>query len=284
MRRAVLLITVFITLSSCQVIDKLFKGDVIARVGTNVLYESEIIPLIPNNSTPEDSARVIEQYIYSWATQQLLLSQAERQLPKEDRNVDKELDDFRRTLLVYRYEKLFVDQRLDTLITEDECEAYYKNNPQIFVTNSSVLRARYIKISNASPNLQQIKSLYRSSDVDDSLMLNDLCYSSAEKFYDFNGEYIPLEYISKELEEDLVSCEAAIAKSDFIEMDRDGFFHLVSVSDRIKPGEVAPYEFCRAKIEEIILSRRKQELLSSLERNLLNDAISSDLLKIYNNE
>lgn len=281
MRRLTIIVVCMLALASCQLIDRVFKGEVVARVGKSVLYESEVIGLVPKNSTPEDSTHIIEQYIYSWATQQLLLSKAEDKLTKEDRNVDKELADLRRTLLVYRYEKLFVDQRLDTLITEDECEAYYKQYPQSFIASTSIVKARYVKINNSSPNLQSIKALYRSYSEDDTANLKDLCYSSADIFSDFDNAWIPVDIIAKELEEEPSACEKIFDSNNYIEKNYGGFTHLVSISERVRPGEASPYEYCVAKIREIILSKRKQELIAGLERNLLNDAISSKQLHIY---
>jgi hypothetical protein len=51
--------------------------------------------------------------------------------------------------------------------------------------------------------------------------------------------------------------------------------------EMIPEGEIAPYEYSREKIKDIVINRRKQELVLSLERNLLNDAINSNKLIIY---
>ena len=48
----------------------------------------------------------------------------------------------------------------------------------------------------------------------------------------------------------------------------------------IKPGEVTPFEYNSEKIKEIIISRRKQELLLNLQRDILNDALNNNKLKI----
>ncbi len=281
MRKILVFIICALQLCSCRVVDKIFKGEIIARVGNNVLYKEDIIDLIPKNCSPEDSSHIVQQYIYSWATKHLLLDKAESKLSNEDLDVDKELEDFRRSLLVYRYEKLLVDQKLDTLITNEECEAYYKNNPQSFISSVSVVRARYIKVSNSSPNLQIIKSLYKSYDIDDSEKLSSMCYSSADKFYNFNNQWVSLDIIARELGSDVNSCERELDGNKSIEKDNLGYTQLVSVSERIRPGEAAPFDYCLPRIKEILLSKRKQELISSLERNLLNDAMSSNKLLIY---
>ena len=62
---------------------------------------------------------MVEQYVNNWAIQHLLLKKAESELSKSDRDVQQELEDYKNSLLVYRFEKYFIEQRLDTLITEE---------------------------------------------------------------------------------------------------------------------------------------------------------------------
>lgn len=281
MKKALLLLFVLSLFSSCQLYDRLFKGEVVARAGKGVLYKSDIRDLIPEGTSPEDSAFLTNKFIYSWATKHLLLTMAESQLPKGDKDVQKELDDFRTSLLVYRYERLFVEQRLDTLITEEECTNYYKENKQSFITPYSIVKARYVKISASSPNYQIIKSLYRKESPSDITKLEELCYSSADKHTDFNGEWIPATVIAKELNMDISSCESELSKQSYIEKKSLGYAYLINIYERISPGKISPYEYNVARIKESILSKRKQELISNLERNLLNDAMNNNNLVIY---
>ncbi len=282
MKRSIIVLLMIFQLASCQVIDRLFKGEVVARVGSAVLYKNEVDALIPKKCSPQDSIQIVEKYIFSWATKHLLLSQAENSLTKVEKNVDKELDDFRTSLLVYRYENLFVQQRLDTLISNEECEQYYADNKESFATSVSIVKAIYIKINSSSPNLQIIKTLSRSSKEEDRMNLYDMCYSSADQYYDFEGQWVALNIIAQEMETDMVSLENSLKSGNtYFEKEDQGITNLVSVYESIAPGKIAPYEYCLERIKEIILSKRKQELLTSLERNLLDDAISSGKLLIY---
>ena len=105
-----------LTVSSCRLYDTLFKGDVVARAGKDVLYRSDIERLGINGFSPEDSIRMVERYIHAWAKDRLLLDMAESRLSKADRDVTSQLEEYRRQLLVYRYEQQYVEQRLDTAV------------------------------------------------------------------------------------------------------------------------------------------------------------------------
>lgn len=270
-------------LTSCQLIDRIFNGDVIARVGKDVLYEYQVAELLPKDCTPEDSAHIVRQFIDSWATQLLVLRQAEQNLSKDDRNIEKEMEELRRDLLSYRYEMKYVDTHLDTLITDEECETFYKNNDHSLTEDTYLIKCRYVKMPTSSPNLKQVVRFCRSDVEEDLNSLDDICFTSAEKYFRYDDQWIPLSVIARELNESLAFCEEEIVRSNFLNLEKDGYSYLLYVMDKVAPGNQVPFEYCEERIKEIILSRRKQELLSTLERNLLVDAKSSGFLTIYDN-
>jgi len=286
MKRPRLLLTllaVSAALTSCQLIDRIFNGDVIARVGSDVLYEYQVAELLPKDCSPEDSAHIVKQFIDSWATQLLVLRQAEQNLSKEDRNIGKEMEELRRDLLSYRYEMKYVDTHLDTVITDSECELYYRDNGQSLVEDTYVIKCRYVKIPSSSPNLNKVSRLCRSDDEEDMNALDEICFTSAEKYFRYDDQWISLSVVARELGESLSFCENELARSNYLDLTKDGYSYLLFVTEKVAPGDQVPLEYCGERIREIIMSRRKQDLLSSLERNLLVDAKSSGFLTIYEN-
>ena len=129
-------------LGSCAFIDSVLNGDVVARVGNNVLYQKDIDGLVPKGTSPEDSASIVRQYINTWATNKILLTNAEERLSREDKDIEQALNDYNTSLLVYRYEKLYVEKNLDTLITEQECRDYYEQHKETYVSASSLVKVR----------------------------------------------------------------------------------------------------------------------------------------------
>ena len=280
MRRVVWILFLCLSVSSCRLYDRLFKGDAVARVGKDVLYRSDIEKLNIKGFSPEDSVRMVERYIQSWAKDRLLLDMAESRLSKADRDVTVQLEEYRRQLLVYRYEQQYVEQRLDTVISEQEYRDFYDANPSSFTTHIPLIRGVYIKVSDNSPNLNPIKSLYRSRVQEDLDRLDQLCYSSAERYY-FLDEWTGLDAIVEGTGLDVAAMARILEGRSGLERSHLGYTYLIEVDDYVPAGALAPYEYCRDRIRDVILSRRKQELLTSLERNLLNDAIGSEKLKIY---
>ena len=94
-------------------------------MGQEKLYRSDIDKVIPKGIVPEDSVRLSRQYINSWASDRVYLKIAEEQLSKAERDVTVELEDYRKSLLKYRYEQLYVNERLDTSVSHEHIEEYY---------------------------------------------------------------------------------------------------------------------------------------------------------------
>lgn len=280
MRKALLIITFLAAISSCRLYDRLFKGDVVARAGRDVLYESDVEALNITGFSAEDSARIVERYIMSWAKNRLLLDMAESQLSKADRDVEAQLEEYRQQLLVYRYEQKYVEQRLDTVVSEQEYLDFYEANPASFTTHVPLMKGRYIKMSDNSPNLNPVKSLYRSRIEEDMDRLEQLCYTSAEKYYFFE-DWVGLDVVVEGTGLDVQELARVLENRSYLEKDFLGYTYLISVDDYVPAGSLAPYEYCRERIRNHILNRRKQALVTSLERNLLNDAIVSEKFVIY---
>ena len=280
MRKALLIITFLAAISSCRLYDRLFKGDVVARAGRDVLYESDVEALNITGFSAEDSARIVERYIMSWAKNRLLLDMAESQLSKADRDVEAQLEEYRQQLLVYRYEQKYVEQRLDTVVSEQEYLDFYEANPASFTTHVPLMKGRYIKMSDNSPNLNPVKSLYRSRIEEDMDRLEQLCYTSAEKYYFFE-DWVGLDAVVEGTGLDVQELARVLENRSYLEKDFLGYTYLISVDDYVPAGSLAPYEYCRERIRNHILNRRKQALVTSLERNLLNDAIVAEKFIIY---
>ena len=149
---------VLLALSSCRTISSLVHDDqVVARVGRVCLYKSELDKVVPASASAQDSMALALQYINAWASDVVFLDVAESQLSKSDKDVSRELEEYRRSLLKYKYEQKYVNERLDTAVTADEISGYYEEHKNLFVLKSPIAKVRYMRISSGSPNVSLIK-------------------------------------------------------------------------------------------------------------------------------
>ncbi len=271
--RIAIIVIVLSALVSCRAISSFLSDDeAVAEVGKEKLFRSELNRLIPKGISQEDSVRLARQYINTWALDHVFLNIAEEQLSKDEKDVTKELEDYRKSLLKYKYERLYVNERLDTAVSEDMVEAYYEANKDKFKLNRPIVKARYLRISNDSPTLSKIKKRMSSDQVQDLIDADSLAYSSALKFSTWGNNWIDITSLAMEFPMDHVSLTMSIRNSWVERVDTTGVLSLAYISAIVREGHTAPIEYCTPAIKDMIISSRKQELINSLERDLLNDA------------
>ena len=261
------------TLSSCRAISSFLKGgEVIAEVGNEKLYRSDLDAIIPRGLSVEDSTYLAKQYINTWAAELVFLGIAEEQLSKTEKDVTKELEDYRKSLLKYRYEQLYVNERLDTAVSDDLVEEYYNSHQDKFVLGRPLVKARFLSISADSPAKDQIRKRMSSSDVEDLIEADSLAYSSALKFTTWADEWVDVTVLAREFPMDYESMLGQVRNKWIEKVDTLGVARLAYIHEIMKKGEVAPLEYSAPSIRDIIISSRKQTLISSLEQDLLRDA------------
>ena len=278
-------VIVLLAMTSCETITSFVRdlryGQVVAKVGSHKLYASELASYIPDSASPEDSTRLALQYINTWASDQLFNDVAERELSKTEKNVDKELEDYRHSLLKYRDEQKYVNQRLDTAVTRAQIEKYYEDHSANFKLSLPIAKAVYMNISEESPNLEIIKKKMRSNKPEARIEADSIAFSSAFRYTDFGDKWVDLVKLSREVGTDYGTLLSQV-KDGMAEIpDGNGNLNIVYFFSLMKAGQVGPVEYFEEQIRDIILSTRKQALLVRLERDLIENARNQENFVIY---
>lgn len=287
MKKTALIALVMLSTVSCTWIDALkhsvrefFGEEVVARVGSERLYRSALEDVVPRGLSPEDSVAFVRQYINSWASEKIFLDVADKELSKSEKDVTKELEDYRMSLLKYRFEQRYINERLDTVITEHEIRSYYEANPERFILQDPIVKVRYMVIPASSKSLKKITEKMSSNDVVDVLEAETLASSAAIRYVDHSEKWMDILPLALEARTDVTTLLGAMNKSFIRIPDSEGNLFVAYVTDMVRKGKPAPLEYCTDRIRDIILSSRKHDLVTSLEQDLLEDARSNGKFKI----
>ena len=277
------LLTALAMFTSCEFVSNIIHDDeVVARLGKRELYRTELESFIPKGVSAEDSTKLALQYINTWATEQLFSDIAQQQLSKEELDVNAELEDYRRTLLKYSYEQSYVNETLDTVVLRQDIDAYYHSHEDLFVLDVPIVKARFLDIMQDSPNRELIKDKMSSSEVADLEVADSLAYSSALRYEDGSEKWVDMITFARNFGTDYGTLLSKVDKNGFIEIpDERGDVKIAYICDMQRVGELAELDYCEDRIKDIIISTRKQTLLSNLERELLSDALDKETLIIY---
>lgn len=283
-----LIIALLVTVSSCQWVRKLSDGasellgdEVIARVGEHKLFRSDLEKILPGGLEAEDSISLARQYIYSWAEDLLLLDMAEGQLSKTEKDVSKELEEYRRSLLKYRYQEHYVTERLDTSVTPEQIQAYYEAHPDKFVLDHAVVKCRILIIPSSSKSIKPIRKLMGSSDAMDLAEADSLSRMAAIRYLDASESWMDALQLAREMGTDYNSIAAALRRGDVEFTDEADNLHYAHIVEIVREGKTAPLEFVSGRIRDILLNTRKHTLTTALERDLLERARNNGSFVIY---
>jgi hypothetical protein len=256
----------------------------IARVNDSYLYEEDIKALISDNTTPEDSSLIVNNFINRWATQQLLINQAKINLPETKlEEYDKLVDDYKNDLLTEAYKNTIVSRQLDSAITETEYNKYYEQNKDIFKLNDELLKIRFIQLDENYTNLTQTKNRLGRFDTEDKEVLDSL--SIQFKSFNLNDSiWVKKSAVIEALPILRSSASNVLKKSNFAQLQDSLGVYLIKIEDVLQPNDIAPLSHVRPTIREIILNRRKLELIKKLEKDITKDAVKNNKYEVYNNQ
>lgn len=282
--RCLAFISLGILFTHCDLIE--VGGDesddtVVARVYDRDLYQSDIDEVFPEGLNENDSAVFVENYINVWAKEQLMLYKAEYNLSAEQKDFDDQIEEYRNDLLKFSYRQEYVRQQLDTTVSDEEIAQYYEEYQDNFLLKENILKARYIVLSVEAPKLRKAKKWFKSSKEKDQEELLDYALSYSSQFLLEDTVWISFEKLISVIPVETYNQRDFLASNRLVEMEDSLNVYMLEIMDyRIKESR-SPLSYVNGIIKNIIINKRKLELLENLEKNLLEDAIKKKEFETY---
>jgi len=280
-RIALILYIIFICLAGCSNLESRTNEQPLARVEDKYLYPSDIQYIFPSDLSGNDSLLILQNFVDKWIKKQLLLQKAELNLTDEQKDVTQQIDEYRSSLLIFKYEQSLIKQKLDTIISEQEVVEYYTENSTNFILVNNIVKAVFIKLPVDAPNLNRIRQLYRSDREEDIQQLESYCYQYADKYDYFEDQWISFESILEEIPQEIPNQERFLRYNPYIEQQDSTFRYFVYIRDYRLSSTEAPLEYVTERIKSIILNKRKVQFINDLENNIYNDALQKGSFDTY---
>ena len=160
-----------------------------------------------------------QSYIRNWITQKLLLHKAIENLSAEKNDIQKQVEDYRTSLLIHKYKQKLIEQRLADEISEQEIEKYYSDNEKTFVLATPIVKAVFFILPKNAPNLKDVQKWYKSDKTEDQENLEDYCLTHARKYDHFKNEWIEVKYLLNLIPGDYDNLEELILTENRIEKE-----------------------------------------------------------------
>ena len=264
--------------------DKAIDRIAIARANDDYLYLDNVRNIVPVGTSAKDSIELIKKHIDSWLHSTLVIQKAEDNLTEEQKNVDAQLNDYRNSLITYIYEKELVKQKLDTVIGNDEIEEYYNNNKGNFELKDNIIKVVYVKVNKKAPGINDLKKWYKSDNPKDKERLSDYCHQFAENFYLNEDSWLLFDDLLKEIPIQTYNKELFLQNNRFVEVSDSTNNYFLNIKGFKIRNSLSPLSFEMANIKNIILNKRKLQLITKMKEDIYNDAANTNKIEIYSND
>lgn len=239
--------------------------------------------MIPAETDREDSIKIIKEYIDNWIRKQTVLHKAEANLKNDSSSyeIQKQIDDYKSSLVRFAYEKELIRQKLDTVVSFSEIESYYNNNKNNFELKNNIIKVVYLKTNRKSPKINKAKEWYKSDSPKDRKLLEDYCHQFAENYFLDETSWLLFDDLLKEIPIRTYDKEQFLKNNRFIEIEDSTYIYLVNIKGfRIKDS-LSPLVFERDNIMNILLNKRKLKLIEEMEKNAYDEAQRKKDFEIY---
>lgn len=264
-----------------QATEETDKGKIIATVYSYNLYESDLAGVVPAGLTAEDSTRRAENFINTWVREMLLLSKAESNLPANDPEMEKKLRDYKNSLIIYAYETEIVQQKLDTVVTDEEIEQYYNDHSNDFQLRDNIVKVVYVKVDQKAPNIPKLKTWLKSDKPADREELEKYCLQYATNYYLDDNSWLLFDDLLKEVPIETYNRELFLQNNRFVELSDSTHFYFVNIKGFMTRNSQSPLSFETENIRSIILNQRKLDLIETMHDDLYNEAVENNSITIY---
>ena len=198
-RNLLLLTGILLLANGCSLFDSNKQEEPLARVFEEYLYPSDLSEAITPGTSSQDSLVIAKRFVETWVKDQLMLSRAEQALSEEQMDFEKQIEQYRLSLLIFSYRQKLLQQKLDTLVTEEEIQTYYEENVNNFMLNQDVIKGTFIKIPLSAPRVDELRRWSWNSRPEDLEQMEKYCISYADKFSDFNDSWVYFNSIKVQL-------------------------------------------------------------------------------------
>jgi len=274
----------FVLLSSCQYFQqKNEDGEIaIAKANEATLYASDLAGLIPSGSSVEDSAELTRKYIDSWIRKQLMIDKARTEIQVNDAEIERKLLDYRYSLILYEFEKLYIELNLEEEVSLQEVERYYQEKSENFLLKQNIIRCLYGKIPKGAPGLARFRKnirAYPDANLED---IKEYCFQYAVDAFTEEEVWVNFAEISSTTPlKDVKSENQFLETTTFSATSDSDFVYYLRILDYKIVNDLSPLEFVSENIENIIINKRKIALKKELEEAIYHEAEVQKSFEIF---
>jgi hypothetical protein len=255
------------------------EEQLVAQVGDRRLYVSDVTAVFKAGLTPEDSLKLLDQYVDAWVMRQLKVEQAEKLFTAAEPEIEQMVEDYRTSLLTHKLDQYHVDVKADTTLTESEIGEYYNTHRGDFILDRTIVKGVTVKLPAKHARKAQVKELMtgtgeRYQDFLELSRKNGFEVTEVDTWMDFS------DFLRRLPTNSLRNYDELLDRTGVQEMADGGDLYLVLIRSSLRRGAEAPIERVSEDIRRVVMNQRRQEIIRAYEDSIRTAAITDGKLRI----
>ena len=253
----------------------------LVEVSGEFLYKEDLQAALPLNISKDDSVLFAEHYIRNWIEDALLFDKAEGNIPDNDK-ISKLVENYRRALIMHTYQEELVNQKLANDISEEEINAYYEKNKELFRLDNPLVKGLFIKVPLSSPDLGNVRVWYRKNNQDVIEKLEKYSLRNAVSYDYFYDRWTSVPDVADKIPLKVLDTDANyLDKNRNVEVKDTAFCYFLHIEDFLGKDKQKPLDFARDEIKEILINLKRVEFINKVKEDLYQRASDRNKIIYY---
>ena len=185
-------------------------------------------------------------------------------------------------MLIRKLDQYFIDRQIDTVFTDEEVAAYYRDHIGDFKLDRTIVRGRILQFDQGYRQASKLLALMGSKSPARQKDFADICLKNNFVLADFTGTWVEFGEFLSYLPTLRSQNYDQLLKPGEIQQMRDSRSHYYfEITDVLRAGEPSPQERVRETIRRILFNQRQSEIVRRCEEQMLERARENGEVKIY---
>lgn len=278
-----ILLSFALLLASCQELPRYFSGEqLLAKVGDKELVAEELRRALPRQLSEADSAAYAQVYIDRWVRRQLKLQEAEQLFSSSVEDIDRQVEEYRQSLLIRKLDQFCVDRLVDTTFTEEQINAYYNAHKSDFKLNRPIVRGQVVRVPKSYRQRLRLKTLMASKAEARRQDLRDICLKQEFKIDDYTTKWVDWsDFLNLLPTFRSQNYDALMQKQGVQEMADKEFYYYFLIEEVRRTGDASPLEEVQSTIRRILFNGRQQQVIRDYEEQLYEASLEEGNVRLY---
>lgn len=253
------------------------RGQLLAEVGSQQLYLSDVEGIVPPGLTSVDSVQVLADFIGRWVRDAAVSEKAIEQLGASP-DIERLVEQYRTSLARDRYETMVALQRIDTSVSLQQLQQTYENSKAGLTAKQALVQAVLVKMPSPVPDRADFDNAWSNSeDPDQWAIVLEMAKEHASLSLLDTAKW----YSTAEIEVLLPTRAVGSIREGSSVANGDGHVYYLRINELVKEGEVSPLPYVRERLRKIILEQRKAAFLGTYTEEIYQEARTQNRVKIY---